>query len=158
MGLALALVAGVLTTNTWAQADARRDGEAQIEVNGPLIVGFFPPVTKAEMEDPDSGAAEALAHIGFAVHDTQKCLKASGIEAKGRVVQAKVLIISDSGKTTRIKLPTSWPKAAGIYLFNSGKKPVPVYAEAGPSSLIVLAPEAAAKLYAAKTCKDPTSR
>lgn len=125
---------------------------ATVVVKGPLIVGFFPPVTQAEMEDPNTGTSEGIAHVRFALEDTLKCLKASGVSATAQLELATTLIVMDKGKTRRILLPTSWPGAAGAYLFMPGKEPQAVFAQAGPSSLVVLVPKAAAHFYAASAC------
>lgn len=133
-------------------AASERISDGLIEVNGPVVVGYFPPVTQEELDDPNSGAGEGIAHVRFAVEDTLRCLEDSGIKAQGRVKMKDVLEVREGNATKRIKLPTSWPEAAGVYLFSPGKNPRKVPAQAGPSSLEVLVPEAAAEYYGAKAC------
>jgi len=123
-----------------------------IVVDGPLVVGYFPPVTQEEMDDSDNGAVEGMAHVNFSVEDTLKCLEDSGIKAKGQIIMGKVLEFREGNATNHITLPTLWPEAAGVYLFLPGKQPRKVSSQAGPSSLIVLVPEAAAEYFGAKKC------
>src|SRR5262245_26183853 len=48
-------------------------GDVTVVVKGPLILGFFPPFTKAEEEANDSGIVEGLAHVRFALEDIAEC-------------------------------------------------------------------------------------
>lgn len=127
--------------------------EASVKVDGPVIVGYFPRVSEKEMEDPTSGASEGLAHVSFALEDTLKCLKAAGIVARAKLEMATALVVTDGQNTKKITLPTTWPAASGVYLFSPGKAPRSVPAQSGPSSLMVLAPEAAAAYFQAPTCR-----
>lgn len=128
--------------------------EADVIVNGPVVVGYFPPVTEEEINNPGSGAGEGIAHVRFALEDTLKCLKASGIEARAQLEMVKALKVTEGTSTKRLALPTTWPEAAGAYLFLPGKPARMVPAQAGPSSLITLVPEAAAEYFGAKACRE----
>src|SRR3989442_16023247 len=123
--------------------------EASVIVDGPVIVGYFPRVSEKDMNNNESGASEGFAHVGFALEDTLKCLKAAGVKARGQLEMSSVLAVKDGAKIEKIKLPTAWPEAAGIYLFSPRKPPHRVAAQSGPSSLIMLAPEAAAAYFEA---------
>jgi hypothetical protein len=134
-------------------ADAWGQFEAHVKLEGPLLVGFFPPVTQKELDDPMSGAAEGMAHVRFALEDALKCLQASGISAKATFVVARSIIIDEGTNSRRHNLPTSWSQSVGVYLLNPGKPDRAVYAEDGPSSLVVLAPTAAGEYFNAPKCK-----
>jgi hypothetical protein len=127
--------------------------EASVTVDGPVIVGYFPRVSEEDMNNHSSGASEGFAHVGFAVEDTLKCLKAAGVKARAQLEMSSVLAVKHGGKIEKIKLPTAWPEAAGVYFFNPGKPPHRVAAQSGPSSLIMLAPEAAAAYFRAPACR-----
>ena len=128
--------------------------EADVIVNGPVVVGYFPPVTDEEMNNPDSGAGEGIAHVRFALDDTLKCLKTSGVEARVQLEIVKSLKVTEGTSVKRIALPTTWPEAAGAYLFLPGKPARAVPSQAGPSSLTTLVPEAAAEYFGAKACRE----
>jgi hypothetical protein len=121
------------------------------------VVGFFPPVTQDQI-DGQEGVSEGLAHLEFALADTLKCLKEAGVLAEAEVVLARSIVVLQDGHRERFTLPTSWPAAVGAYLLKPGKAPLVVYAEAGPSSLTMLVPDAAAGFFAAATCKEPWNR
>lgn len=143
-----------LTLFVAVAAHAQNGPEAEtVVVEGPMVIGFFPPVTEQELNDPNSGAREGVAHTNWAVSDTTKCLKQSGITAVGKLLLTKTLIIKSSGSAQRIELPTTWPEAAGVYLLSPEKPPKAVYAQAGPSSLQVLAPMAAREYFQAQACE-----
>ena len=146
-----ALLLSVCAACNAGQPDAPN---GEVDVTGPIVVGYFAPMTPEEMDDPNSGTGEGVAHVIFAVEDTLKCLKSSGIEARGQLEMATVLTVKEGRAVTRLVLPTTWPEAAGAYLFLPGKPPRQVPAQAGPSSLIVLVPEAAADYFSAKSCRE----
>ena len=127
--------------------------EASVKVDGPVIVGYFPRVSQKDMNDHNTGASEGLAHVSFALEDTVKCLKAAGITARAQMEMTPVLAVTDGRTRSKIKLPTSWPEASGVYLFSPGKAPRHVPAQSGPSSLTMLAPEAAAAYFQAPPCR-----
>ncbi len=128
--------------------------EASVKVDGPVIVGYFPRVSEKDMDDHNSGASEGLAHVRFALEDTLKCLKAAGISARAQLEMTSMLAVTEGTTTKKIKLPTTWPSASGVYLFRPGKMPHRVPAQLGPSSLIMLAPQAAAEFFQAPTCRE----
>ena len=61
------LLAAVLLLGTVQSIKAAGPIEARIVLTGPMLVGFFPPVTKAELDDHMSDAAEGMAHVEFAL-------------------------------------------------------------------------------------------
>ena len=122
----------------------------EVEIIGPAIVGFFPPVT-AEQIDTQPGTREGIAHLEFAIADAKQCFAPRPVMVRG--VLADVLILHTPTKRFRIELPTDWPHAVGAYLVEPGRPPVAIYATAGPSSLIVLLPNGAAEYFSEPSCR-----
>src|SRR3974377_52697 len=88
-----------------------------IMIDGPAVIGFFPPVQQLGDDNPDDGGIEGTAHLSFALEDTDSCLKKSGITARVSLETASTLVVKENGNAHRIVLPKSWPKAIGVYLF-----------------------------------------
>jgi hypothetical protein len=55
------------------QSARTRQGAVTVNVSGPLVLGFFPPFTKAEEQADDGGISEGIAHVQFALEDIAKC-------------------------------------------------------------------------------------
>jgi hypothetical protein len=125
-------------------------GVVEVTVAGPMVIGFFPPVSDEEIE-ANPGTREGLAHLEFALSDAAKCLKSLGVSVRGEL--ARVLVLRVAGKERRFDLPHEWERAVGAYLIEPGREPRVVYASAGPSSLQVLLPNAAAEYFGASACK-----
>ena len=53
-----------------------------IEIKGPAVIGFFPPVRQLGDDNPDDGVIEGTAHLSFALEETAACLKKSAITAQ----------------------------------------------------------------------------
>lgn len=122
----------------------------EIRVSGPMIVGFFPPISDQELQS-EPGARAGVAHFEFALTDVAACLKGRGVVVKGERVGT--LILKYENKVERIKLPTDWPRAVGAYLLDPQQSPKVVYASAGPSSLAFLLPNAAADYFGVSKCR-----
>ena len=125
-----------------------------IEIKGPAVIGFFPPVSGLGDDNPDDGVIEGTAHLSFALEDTDACLKKSGIAAQVSLETASTLVVKENGNTRRIVLPKPWGKAVGAYLFKPGAPARVIYAENGPSSLIMKVPQATAEYFSAPACSD----
>jgi hypothetical protein len=123
-----------------------------IEINGPAVTGFFPPVAQLGDDNPDDGVIEGTAHLSYALEDTDGCLKDSGITAQVSLETASTLVVKEKRHARRIVLPRSWAKAVGVYLFKPGAPPRVIYAEDGPSSLMMKVPQAAAEYFPAPAC------
>ena len=74
-GLCLLAVTSVAGRELQAQADSLYHPTAvdTITLSGPLVLGYFPPVTQAQV-DSDESLASALSHVEFALDDARKCL------------------------------------------------------------------------------------
>jgi hypothetical protein len=146
----LSFLLGCLVTVPLDSVGAAEPQPVEIRITGPMIVGFFPPVSDEELES-DPGARAGVAHLKFALSDVAACLKGRGVVVKDK--RARALIFKYDGKVERIKLPTDWPRAVGAYLLDPKKPPRVVYASAGPSSLGFLLPNAAADYFGASKCR-----
>lgn len=141
-----------------AFAQTRTTRAVTIEVKGPAVIGFFPPVKQLGDDDPDDAVIEGTGHLSDALGATDECLKRSGITAQFSLETASTLVVKENGDTRRIVLPKPWPKAVGAYLFKLGAPARVIYAENGPSSLIMKLPQAAAEYFSAPACAsgEPT--
>lgn len=136
-----------------AYADDSPRKTIKVPTDKGMLVGFFPPVNQEEFDDPMSGASEGIAHVRFALEDTKKCLEASGINVVVELVLANEIEFESTSEKIQVEIPKEWPKSVGIYMLRPNLKPEVVYAQAGPSSLTVLAPETARKYFGATACK-----
>jgi len=140
----------VLSLVTFGQTIGSRTGT--ITIDGPAVIGFFPPVRQVGDDNPDDGVIEGTAHLSFALEDTQGCLKKSGVTARVSLETASALVVKENGRTRRLVLPKSWAKAVGAYLFKPGAPARVIYAQNGPGSLIEELPRAAAEYFSAPAC------
>jgi hypothetical protein len=131
--------------------NATRDQGVAIAVTGPLVIGFFPPTTQTEMDDADSGFSEAIAHVCFALEDINKCLAA--LRPTIRLELTRSITLQGAKKSFTIPLATDWQHSIGVILASPDKKPQIVYAEAGPSTLLYLGPDAAAEYFRVPACR-----
>jgi len=125
-----------------------------ITIDGPAVIGFFPPVSQLGDDNPDDGVIEGTAHLSFALEDTDSCLKKSGVTARVSLETASTLVVKENGQARRIVLPKSWAKAVGVYLFKPGAPARVIYAEDGPSSLMLKVPQAAGEYFSAPACGE----
>ena len=137
----------LLLTASRPVAGEPEPGVVEVAVAGPMAIGFYPPVSDAEIEE-DPGTREGLAHLEFALSDVAKCLKSQGVSVRAELARILVLRVGDT--VHRIDLPH---ESVGAYLVVPGREPRVVYATAGPSSLQVLLPNAAAEYFHAPNCK-----
>ena len=136
-----------------AFAQTRTTRTVTIDVKGPAVIGFFPPVKGLGDDNPDDGVIEGTGHLSFALEDTDGCLKKSGVTAQVSLETASTLVVKEDGHTRRIVLPKSWAKAVGVYLFKPGAPARVVYAENdGPGALMEKLPRAAAEYFSAAAC------
>jgi hypothetical protein len=119
-------------------------------------VGFFPAVPEKDIEKAKS-LAEALNHLEWAMDNTLKCLQESGMKVDSQIVFGRSFVLVRNGKRKTVALPSS-PEDIGVYLLSPGKEPVVVTAPVGPSALIMMVPDAAARFFGALTCKEPWNK
>jgi hypothetical protein len=120
-----------------------------IKIEGPAVIGFFPPVKQLGDNNPDDGVIEVTGQLSDALDNTGECLKKSGITAQVSLETASTLVVKENGAARRIVLPKSWAKAAGVYLFKPGAPARVIYVEKDPSSLITKLPQTAAEYFPA---------
>lgn len=146
----VAFLSVALPPIAFGQAIATRT--VTIKIDGPAVIGFFPPVKQLGDDNPDDAVIEGTGHLSDGLDATDECLKKSGIAAQLSLETASTLVVKENGNTRRIVLAKSWPKAVGAYLFKPGAPARVVYAENGPSALITELPEAAAEYFSASAC------
>jgi hypothetical protein len=122
-----------------------------VEVAGPMIVAFLPPMTDEQLEH-EAGASESVAHVEFALADAERCLRRRAVEI--RRVFATHFVLVQGGHRTSVRIPGDWPRSVGAYLLDPGRRPCVVYATGGPSSLQILLPHAAGEYFAVPACLD----
>jgi hypothetical protein len=126
-----------------------------IKIDGPAVVGFFPPVKQLGDDNPDDAVIEITGQLSDALDHIDECLKKSGITAQVSLENASTLVVKENGQARRIVLPKSWAKAVGavgVYLFKPGAPARVLYAENDPSSLVAKLPQAAAEYFPAPAC------
>jgi len=128
-----------------------RQGAITVDVRGPVILGFFPPFTKAEEEADDGGISEGLAHVRFALEDIARCY--GNKSATYRLDVTRSVTLRDGKRTRRINIPRDWEHAVGIILVVPGRTARTIFATDGPSSLIELGPTAVADYFDAPACR-----
>lgn len=127
------------------------DPPGTIEVSGPTVVGFFPPVSQAELE-AEPAISEALAHLRFALDDVSDCL--ASIQPQVHLQLTAELVLSIEGSTRRIPLPVEPERSFGAFLIRPRAEPRSVYSSGGASSLVRLVPAAAAEYFDVPGCRS----
>jgi hypothetical protein len=122
-----------------------------VVVTGPTAIGFFPPVSKEEIDSDDGGIREGTSHVAFALEDLQKCL--APLKLATSLEFTRAITIKVGATVHRMKFASDSAHAVGIVLAVPGKAPEVVYATAGPSSLLYLAPQVAWKYFSEPNCK-----
>lgn len=122
-----------------------------ISVTGPTVVGFFPPLSQSDFDDPATGASEGLAHVQFALSDTAKCLES--ISPVVHLELTRTLRLDVGGLPLEIELPRDPGRSFGAFLFDPPREPRAVFATVGPSSLQYFLPNAAADYFDVPACR-----
>jgi hypothetical protein len=110
-------------------------------------------MTQQELDDPMSGAASAIDHVEWATFKTVECLKESGIKAIPKETYSREIVVKTAAGPTIFTLPVGWPQESGLVLIKAGHDPKVVPSQAGPSSLMLLGPEAAYEYFQANGCR-----
>lgn len=143
--LVLGTFLAAAVVSTWSSGQST----SAIEISGPTIVGFFPPLSESELER-NARASEGLAHLRFALSKTSECLSAIQPDIHLHLTAELAFVIAD--QVVQITLPSE-PRNVGAYLLLPGKEPRAVYGAAGPSSLQMLMPNAASEYFDAPECR-----
>ncbi|WP_418320000.1 hypothetical protein [Piscinibacter sakaiensis] len=121
--------------------------ETRIDLGGPTLVAFLPP----DAQQPGvEGAAEAVAHVGFAMADTRQCLGDKPVSMT--TVFADRLTINEGGNLRTIELDRLG-QGIGAVLAEPGRADHIVKVEVGASSLSHLLPQAAFDYWQQAACK-----
>ena len=124
-------------------------GPVTVTVNGPLVIGFFPPYSKEE-ENSD-GVIEGLAHVRYALEDISKCLQRAN--AVYRLDVTRRVTLRDSTVVRNIAIPSDWGHSVGLIFATPRRPPRVVYATDGPGSLLETGPAEAAEYFDAPACQ-----
>jgi hypothetical protein len=142
---------GLVSCSAEPPATSSVESEGEIVVTGPGAFGFFPPITQQEKDEDDGGLSEGYSHLAFALEDIEECLSPKEITVQ--IKSTRSLHIKNESRDYEYDFPRDWAHSIGIVLVDLGREPVVVYAEAGPSSLLELGPQAAWKFFSETNCK-----
>ena len=160
LSLLIALVIGQALAASIAQADTR-PGQAdedralghlakkgpEVVITAPTLIAFAKPSLR---DARDEASSEALAHLAFAVEDTKRC--ALPEHAKVETIYADIFIVRN-GAMTQAFSTSAKGHELGAVLVEPGRKARLVIAEVGPSALVQMLPEAAAKYWNLPSCE-----
>lgn len=116
-------------------------------ISGPTLVAFLPP----EAGQPGvEGAGEALAHVGFALADTRRCLGTKAVRFE-TVYADRVTVQGAHGQQTfEVR---NLGQGVGAVLAEPGRPATVIHTEVGPSSLAHQLPQAAFEYWRVPACK-----
>lgn len=122
-----------------------------IDIDGPTAIGFFPPVTRKEMDEDDGTLSDGVTHLRFALEDVEKCL--APLKLALVFEHARSLVLKDGRTSHHLEFGKDWQHSIGIVLVAPGRAPAITYATPGPSLLQETAPQAAWKYFSEPKCK-----
>jgi hypothetical protein len=125
-------------------------GLSVVRVARPTVIGFFPPVSQADLDDYSTGASSGVSHVRYALSETAKCLRQ--IKPIIRFVFARTVVLEVRGERITIDIPTKREQSYGAILIAPDREVRIVYAELGPSALAVALPQAAEEYFGVKAC------
>lgn len=120
-----------------------------IDVTGPTIVGFFPPLSEEELQRTPS-VTQALAFLQFALNDAKACLATLAPTIRMEATSALKFRLDGSRQT--IEFPQEEGLWVGVVLLQPGQEPRVIHASAGPASLQQVLASASAEYFAAPEC------
>jgi hypothetical protein len=132
-----------------SDASAQDNQDVTIDVRGPLVIGFFPPYSKAE-ESEDS-VIEGLAHVRYALEDIAKCMNDKN--ATYRLEVTRSIVLREGRRLQRLNIAHDSENAVGIILAAPGRPQRTIVATVGPSTLMQLGPSAAAEYFGKPACR-----
>lgn len=141
-----------LHADTSMQSAKSREPAVRIDVKGPVVIGFFPPYTRAEQQADDGSISEGLAHVRFALEDIAKCYENKA--AVYRLDVTRRIVLRDRNRIHRIDIPRDPGRAVGLVFARPRHEPRTVFAVDGPATLIALGPMTAAEYFGAKGCRN----
>jgi hypothetical protein len=123
--------------------------EAVVQITAPVLFGFFPPVSDAEL-DSNEGLASALEHFEWALEKSQGCLAGKGVEV--RAVYADRVTIENREAREHLEVGGTSRDDIGCYLAAPGRSARVVRATMGPSFLVSGCPAAASLYFSVPEC------
>ncbi|WP_146165783.1 hypothetical protein [Stenotrophomonas panacihumi] len=137
-----------LLVSLWVQSSSAAEVTRRVLIQGPTIVAFAPPSVETAT---DEGAAEAIAHLQFALDDVSKCASSKHVKIKVVFVYADAIEMRDSG-TTRALAVNRLGQGIGGVLVAPGRQAHVVASREGPSMLQELLPEAVSAYWGIEAC------
>jgi len=119
-------------------------------VDGPTIIGFASARVAADADSLEY-ASEAIAHLQFALSDVSKCL--ADLQPTIDQQFADVITWKVGDERFTLELSDDPHEQVGAVLIKPGSKARTVYASVGPSSLLMLLPNAAAAYFGVPGCE-----
>ena len=127
-----------------------------VTVDGPVAIGFFPPMTRAQWDaDTDGRFAQEMSDIEIALGDIKACVGVEGFATE--LLTARVIRLNTGARTRMLLLGDSVQPAMGVVLAAPGRDPVVVFADPSAVELQDTAPQAAAAFFSAPQCRRPGS-
>jgi hypothetical protein len=120
-----------------------------IDVTGPTVVGFFPPLSEEELQRTPA-VSHALAFLQFALNDAEDCLAA--LAPTIRMEETSELKLRLDGKRQTIEIPQKDGLWVGVVLLQPGQEPRIVHAVGGPASLQQTLVTAVAEYFSSPEC------
>ena len=139
------LLAGCATAD---RSPPRPEGVRRIAITRPTIIGYFPAVTDAELDDSD-GLSSALDHLQIALEKSDACFGSKGVSVQA-VFADEIAVVYD-GRVQEI-VPMRKPDGIGAFLVAPGRPGRVVHAGRGPSSLVFYLPAAASEYFQLPPC------
>lgn len=152
--ICIALGAAIAATGTAVHAQSADEAGLVVDVTGPLVLGFFPPMNQAAVATDDGGLRDGVTNVNIALQELAKCL--APLHPTVRFEFTRYATLRSEHRTDVFPLPGDWGHAVGLILALPNRPAEIVYATAGPESLKQLAPYAAAEYFGVAACR-PTS-
>jgi hypothetical protein len=150
MVVAGALLLAACAQQAPVQAVAQSDAapvEVRHAITGPTLIAFLPPAARDAKAE---GAAEAQAHLRFALADTRRCLGAKVVRLE--TVFADRMLVHD-GARTQVFTPDPLGLGMGAVLVDPGRRGMLVQSMVGASSLSYQLPQAVFDYWHVPACR-----
>lgn len=129
---------------------------ATVTVDGPVAIGFFPPMTREQWDaDTEGRFAQEMSDIEIALGDVKACVGDERLRTE--LHTARLIRLNTGARTRMLLLGDAVQPAMGVVLVAPGRDPVVVFAESSAIELQDTAPQAAAMFFSAPQCRRPGS-
>jgi len=127
---------------------------ATVTVDGPVAIGFFPPMTREQWDaDTEGRFAQEMSDIEIALGDVKACVGDERLRTE--LHTARLIRLNTGARTRMLLLGDAVQPAMGVVLVAPGRDPVVVFAESSAIELQDTAPKAAAAFFSAPQCRRP---